>query len=146
MVHVDPAHLVELALGNAAIGDDDAGALQHIARCVRCREELTLMTRLVGAARNAEPADMPTAPPEHVWERIHDQLVPQAETSSHSRGEDVRQDHAAPIARVRLLQAAHASRRRRHLVLTLLAGMVVVWWSRHGRSRPTSERRRAVTG
>ncbi|MGW0816549.1 hypothetical protein ACWD00_25380 [Streptomyces viridiviolaceus] len=145
MVHVDPAHLVELALGNAAISDDDAGALQHIARCVRCREELTLMTRLVGAARNAEPADMPTAPPERVWERIHDQLFPKA-ASSPSRGEAVRQDHAAPIARVRLLQAAHVSRRRRHLVLTLLAGMVAVWWSRHGRSRHLPEHRRVMTG
>ncbi|MFJ7136826.1 hypothetical protein [Streptomyces fungicidicus] len=67
--HVESAHLVELALGHAT-GDDDVGALRHIASCPHCREELRQLSRLVAAARDAEVADLPAAPPGHVWRRI----------------------------------------------------------------------------
>ena len=70
MVHVEPAHLVELALRNTPPTDDDAAALRHIERCDRCRDELRMMTRVVTAARSAELVDLPAAPPERVWQRI----------------------------------------------------------------------------
>ncbi|SDC47206.1 hypothetical protein [Streptomyces prasinopilosus] len=69
MAHVEPAHLVELALGNG-VSSDDAGALRHIALCPRCREELTLMARVVAAARGVEESDLPVAPPPRVWRGI----------------------------------------------------------------------------
>ncbi|MGC5036775.1 hypothetical protein ACPXCS_12325 [Streptomyces sp. DT190] len=70
MTHVDPAHLVELALGNATPTPADTAALNHVAECARCRDELHTMTRVVEAARTAELVDLPAAPPEHVWRRI----------------------------------------------------------------------------
>ncbi|MEY7981261.1 hypothetical protein AB8O53_33760, partial [Streptomyces pilosus] len=73
MDHVDPAHLVELALGHAT-GDDDAGAWRHIAVCPRCREELRRTARVVRSARGAEGADLPAAPPDRVWQRIVGEL------------------------------------------------------------------------
>ncbi|MFD9024136.1 hypothetical protein ACFVY5_06395, partial [Streptomyces parvulus] len=77
MPHVDPARLVEMALGNDA-GHDDVGALQHVAACGPCREELHLMTRVVLAARGVEEADLPTAPPARVWQRIAQGLSEEA--------------------------------------------------------------------
>ncbi|MER7800944.1 MULTISPECIES: hypothetical protein [Streptomyces] len=77
MPHVDPARLVELALGNDA-ADDDAGALQHVAACGRCREELHLMTRVVMAARGVEEPDLPTPPPARVWQSIAQGLAEEA--------------------------------------------------------------------
>ncbi|GGT83942.1 hypothetical protein [Streptomyces coeruleorubidus] len=70
MAHVEPAHLVELALRNTPPTDDDVEALRHVERCDRCRDELRMMTRVVTAARSAELVDLPTAPPERVWQRI----------------------------------------------------------------------------
>ncbi|GAA2529486.1 hypothetical protein GCM10010423_25550 [Streptomyces levis] len=70
MTHVDPSHLVELALGNATRTAADTEALHHIAHCTRCRDDLHTMTRVVEAARTAELIDLPTAPPERVWHRI----------------------------------------------------------------------------
>ncbi|MFE5757258.1 hypothetical protein ACFQ7I_26680 [Streptomyces massasporeus] len=68
MTHVESAHLVELALGNAAPGDGDA--LRHVEQCDRCRDELRMLSRLVTAARTAKTVDLPTPPPENVWRRI----------------------------------------------------------------------------
>ncbi|GAA2415864.1 hypothetical protein [Streptomyces coeruleofuscus] len=74
MVHVEPAHLVELALRNTPPTDDDAEALRHVERCDRCRDELRMMTRVVTAARSAELVDLSAAPPERVWQRITQDL------------------------------------------------------------------------
>ncbi|MFE5393221.1 hypothetical protein ACFQ9U_01535 [Streptomyces sp. NPDC056568] len=84
MGHVESAHLVELALGNSS-GDEDAGALRHIAGCPFCREELKSLTRLVSAARDAEVVDLPTAPPAHVWQRIAEEVSREARTPPHPR-------------------------------------------------------------
>ncbi|MET9764273.1 hypothetical protein ABZ016_35325 [Streptomyces sp. NPDC006372] len=70
MTHVEPSHLVELALGNAAPGAELADALRHIEQCDRCRADLRGMTRVVTAARAAKPVDLSAAPPERVWQRI----------------------------------------------------------------------------
>ncbi|MDH6224776.1 hypothetical protein [Streptomyces sp. MJP52] len=68
MAHVDPAHLMELALGNSGLPDD--GALRHIAGCGRCREELRRTARVVAAARGVQERDLPVAPPERVWQAV----------------------------------------------------------------------------
>ncbi|MFC8147083.1 hypothetical protein ACFUKV_35910 [Streptomyces paradoxus] len=70
MAHVESAHLVELALRNATPTDADAEALRHVDRCARCRDELRMLTRVVAAARTAHLVDLPTAPPERVWQHI----------------------------------------------------------------------------
>lgn len=70
MAHVESAHLVELALRNATPTDADAEALRHVEQCDRCRDELRMLTRVVAAARTARLVDLPTAPPERVWQRI----------------------------------------------------------------------------
>lgn len=72
MTHVEPAHLVELALGNAS--DGDPAALRHVAVCARCRDELAWMRRVVTAARQLDASDLPVVPPEHVWERLSREL------------------------------------------------------------------------
>ncbi|MFE6524419.1 hypothetical protein [Streptomyces sp. NPDC057794] len=75
MTHVDPSHLVELALGNAPRTAADTEALDHIGQCPRCSDDLHTMTRVVEAARTAEVIDLPTAPPERVWRRISRDLT-----------------------------------------------------------------------
>ncbi|MEU0721286.1 hypothetical protein ABZ498_29405 [Streptomyces lavendulocolor] len=72
MAHVEPAHLVELALGNAS--DGDSAALRHVAVCARCRDELAWMRRVVTAARQLDASDLPVVLPEHVWERLSREL------------------------------------------------------------------------
>ncbi|MFD8230544.1 hypothetical protein ACFV20_01400 [Streptomyces sp. NPDC059696] len=86
MAHVESAHLLELALGNAGPGDDDAEALRHVQHCERCRDELTMLTRLVTAARTAKTVDLPITPPEHVWLRITREI-------SRERGTPPQRDH-----------------------------------------------------
>ncbi|MFF9718544.1 hypothetical protein ACF1DW_23580 [Streptomyces sp. NPDC014603] len=68
MAHVEQARLVELALGHSPHGDEST--LRHLAECGRCRDELRAMARVVAAARAADVVDLPTAPPERVWQRI----------------------------------------------------------------------------
>ncbi|MFF5371464.1 hypothetical protein [Streptomyces sp. NPDC013187] len=79
MAHVEPAHLVELALRNAGPTDADAEALRHIEQCDRCGDDLRALTRLVTAARTAHLVDLPTAPPERVWRRISGDLSPETD-------------------------------------------------------------------
>ncbi|GAA2287208.1 hypothetical protein GCM10010234_28770 [Streptomyces hawaiiensis] len=81
MAHVEPPHLVELALGNATPTDADAEALRHIEQCDRCADDLRALTRLVTAARTAQLADLATAPPERVWQRISEDLSPGPNTA-----------------------------------------------------------------
>ncbi|GAA1547098.1 hypothetical protein GCM10009730_65270 [Streptomyces albidochromogenes] len=125
MAHVEPAHLVRLALGNDA-SSDDAGALRHIAVCDRCRGELSRMRRVVVAARTVEASDLPTAPPERVWQHITHELShtrepappPTAGALHHHRAETADEHHTV----------------RSHLVLGLLVA-AAVWWTRRLRSR-----------
>lgn len=73
MAHVDPADLVEIALGHQVSGDD-VRAFRHIAVCTRCRDELHCLARVVTAARSVEAADMPATPSERVWQQITREL------------------------------------------------------------------------
>ncbi|WP_238697145.1 hypothetical protein [Streptomyces sp. E2N166] len=95
MGHVEPSHLAELALGHAS-SDADAVALRHVASCRPCREELKLMTRVVTAARDAEASDLPTAPPERVWQRIARELSHGAHRLPHSIEQRPGRRHRSP--------------------------------------------------
>lgn len=129
MPHVDPAHLVELALGND-VTHDDVGALQHLAACGRCREELHLMTRVVMAARGVEEPDLPSAPPARVWQRIAQGLSEADEPAAPAPVDARRHPHPAPAARPRTRPRTRG-RRTAGAALGLLAGAAVVrWWRR----------------
>ncbi|MCX5254620.1 hypothetical protein OOK27_10565 [Streptomyces canus] len=119
MPHVEPAHLMELALGND-ISSNDPGALQHIAACNRCREELRQITRVVVSARGVEESDLPAAPPERVWHHITQELSATEKTP-------------APPP-VKWAHGLHG--RTIRCALGFLAGIAFVrWWSR-GRHAP----------
>lgn len=126
MPHVEPAHLMELALGND-ISSDDPGALRHIAACDRCREELSLITRVVVSARGVEESDLPAAPPERVWQHITQELSATEKTHGLSMA-------SAESHRTRRSTNPHG--RTLRYALGLLAGIAFVrWWSR-GRQAP----------
>ncbi|MET9457544.1 hypothetical protein ABZY05_21070 [Streptomyces canus] len=124
MPHVEPAHLMELALGND-ISSNDPGALQHIAACNRCREELRQITRVVVSARDVEEPDLPSAPPERVWQHITQQLsAPPPVTPTHGLSTASAEPH-----RTRRSTDPHG--RTIRYALGLLAGIAFVrWWSR----------------
>lgn len=71
MRHVDPDTLALLALGEDAASADDAA---HLATCEECSIELGELRRVVAAARESTPEDIPTAPSAVVWERIRAEL------------------------------------------------------------------------
>ncbi|WP_051905861.1 MULTISPECIES: hypothetical protein [Streptomyces] len=121
MAHVERAHLVELALRNATPTDADTEALRHIQHCDRCHDELRALARLVTAARTAQLVDLPTTPPERVWQRISRDLSRRPDPPRHP---------------------PHAPDRRKRALLALLAlaaatAMAATRWSRHERSRRT---------
>ncbi|CAL9393101.1 hypothetical protein GL259_30940 [Streptomyces sp. Tu 3180] len=137
MAHVEPAHLVELALGHSA--HDDASALRHIAVCDRCRDELRTLRRVVTAARTADIVDLPAAPPEHVWRRIARELSEEAGAPPPPAGAAGRRSPASAAGTAVPGRTAGAVRRARRLVpgllaLGLLAGIAVL--RRSGRGRP----------
>ncbi|MEU7470229.1 hypothetical protein AB0A94_17145 [Streptomyces sp. NPDC044984] len=141
MAHVDPAHLVELALGNG-VSDDDADALRHITGCGRCREELGLMARVVTAARGVGESDLPAAPPERVWRRIAQELTEaEADVEAGVDAEEGVDAATAPLSAVPLADRCRTARPA--LVLALLTGVSVVWWGRRWWSRNRSGRRPA---
>ncbi|MFF0096044.1 hypothetical protein ACFYSF_39855 [Streptomyces canus] len=109
MPHVESAHLMELALGND-VSSEDPGALRHIAACNRCREELSQITRVVVTARDVEESDLPTTPPERVWQRIAHQLS------------------AASAEPPRPRRSTNRHARTIRCALGLLVGIVFIWW------------------
>lgn len=125
MDHVDPAHLVELALGHAT-GDEDAGAWRHIASCPRCREELRRTTRVVTSARGAEAADLPAAPPDRVWQRIVEELTHGTAAPPRPGGRIDGRTSPGVARAADGARAPRAARRARCLALTLAAGAVLL--------------------
>ncbi|MGW8065248.1 hypothetical protein ACVV2G_24025 [Streptomyces ziwulingensis] len=128
--HVESAHLMELALGHAS-GDEDGGALRHIATCPRCREELRLLTRVVRAARAAGPGDLPAAAPAHTWRRISEALAYEEGAPPQPR----RLAADGPAGGVRPPRPAGTGTRGGFLVTALVVGVAFVawWWARAGR-------------
>ncbi|MER8222837.1 hypothetical protein ABTZ58_20090 [Streptomyces sp. NPDC094143] len=117
MTHVDPSHLVELALGSAPRTPADTEALDHIDRCARCRDDLLTMTRVVEAARTAELIDLPAQPPEHVWRRIARDLSAEPTAPERLRRTPDHRKYALlalpALATVAAVTAARCSRHRR---------------------------------
>ncbi|WP_128375665.1 hypothetical protein [Streptomyces cavernae] len=141
MAHVETAHLLELALGNAPRSDDDVSALRHIAVCVRCRDELRLMVRVVAAARTTDMADLPATPPERVWRRIAQELSQETDTLPPPAADTAHRPTAGTRDRPRLTPTDDDATPVRCLLfglLSLLAGIAVVRWSRHARSPTTA--------
>ncbi|MZE74178.1 hypothetical protein [Streptomyces sp. SID5789] len=125
MPHVDPARLVELALGND-VAHDDTDALRHLAACGRCREDLHLMTRVVMAARGVEEPDLPSAPPARVWQRITQGLSESDEPAAPApvdTGRHPQPPSAPPHHRTR---PRTRGRRAAGAALGLLAGVAIV--------------------
>ena len=130
MPHVEPAHLMELALGND-ISSNDPGALQHIASCNRCREELRQITRVVVSARDVEESDLPAAPPERVWQHITQGFSATEKTPARP---PVKPAHGLSVAWAephRTRRSTDPHDRTIRYALGLLAGIAFVrWWSR----------------
>jgi Anti-sigma-K factor rskA len=73
--HVDPDVLALRALGeDAGTAADDA----HLSGCAYCRAELDQLSKVVGAARHGNHVDQLQAPPARVWDRITEELGPEA--------------------------------------------------------------------
>lgn len=113
MTHVDPSHLVELALGNAPRTPADTEALDHIDRCARCRDDLRTLTRVVEAARTAELVDLPAQPPEHVWRRITRDLSAEPTAPERPRRTPDRRKRTLLALLALATAAAHCRRRAR---------------------------------
>lgn len=126
MSHVEPARLMDLALGNDT-SSDDVSALRHIAACKRCWEELSVMTRVMTAARNVEESDLPTPPPERVWQRITQELS-EAEKAAAARSKGVRGLPTASPEPRRICRCTETYGRSVRLALGVLAGIALVWW------------------
>ncbi|MFI7504896.1 hypothetical protein ACIBVL_41795 [Streptomyces sp. NPDC049687] len=109
MSHVDPAYLVELALGNATPTTADDAALHHVAECTRCRDDLHMMTRVVEAVRTAELIDLPSPPPERVWRGIARNLSREPETPGPPPRPPHAQDHRKRALLTLLALAAAAA-------------------------------------
>ncbi|MGW0909557.1 anti-sigma factor domain-containing protein [Streptomyces sp. NPDC002853] len=74
MKHVDSSDLAELALAEAdAARSGPVGA--HLHQCGACRAHLDALRRVVDAARSVSPADVPTPPPQRVWQAISAELT-----------------------------------------------------------------------
>ncbi len=149
MGHVDPSHLVELALGHAS-GDADVGALRHVASCPRCRGELARLTRVVSASRGARVSDLPVAPPERVWRRIVHEVLKEGDGPPLPRERPTRRSvdgRGHGVRRRRAVGAVGAGTRGALLMLAPAAAFVLVRWLRtrasRGPARPPCEDRRA---
>ncbi|MEV6758571.1 anti-sigma factor [Streptomyces sp. NPDC051214] len=74
MKHIDSSDLAELALAEAdAARSGPVGA--HLRQCGACRAHLDALRRVVDAARSVSPADVPTPPPQRVWQAISAELT-----------------------------------------------------------------------
>ncbi|MFE5240406.1 MULTISPECIES: hypothetical protein [unclassified Streptomyces] len=126
MDHVDPYHLVELALGHST-GDAYVSALRHVASCPRCSSELAQMTRVVAVARGARISDLPSAPPERVWQRIAHEVL-QADTRS--RGHPAPRSAAKRACGERHWWSTDTGTLEHLAVIALVAGGLLVLWMR----------------
>ena len=69
-------HVSDEQLAAAAVGDQlTALALDHLASCDECQERHAQWTRLVQVGESTSRADVPSDPPERVWEGIANELT-----------------------------------------------------------------------
>lgn len=146
MSHVEPSHLVELALGHAN-GDADTDALRHIASCPRCRRELGRTARVVAAARGAEASDLPAAPPERVWQRIAQEVPHESDGLTHRGRHPAHRSPAREAYEAHGPRTADAGVPEGFLALALAAAVLLVRWLRlragRGRDRRLARRSRS---
>ncbi|MEO3978288.1 anti-sigma factor [Streptomyces sp. CAU 1734] len=71
--HLDPRTIAELALRHTPLRDP-VPLLGHLAECAVCRRELDELRRVTRMARETGTADLPSAPPDHLWPAIAAQL------------------------------------------------------------------------
>ncbi|WAX81498.1 hypothetical protein [Streptomyces sp. KMM 9044] len=133
MDHVEPAHLVELALGND-FSSDSVSALRHIAVCIRCRKELGRMARVVAAARSVEEPDLPATHPEQVWQRIARELSLAGEAAPPPPVGADRALRVVPTCGHSTGTPEDAVARTARLVLGASVVAAAVWWLRRHRA------------
>jgi anti-sigma-K factor RskA len=86
---VDPDQLTLLALGETPAADDPA-VTYHLRYCPTCQAEVEALRRTVELAREGAEQAEPARPPEHVWDRIADEVgmaagpVPAPRSGRHS--------------------------------------------------------------
>ncbi|OWA11855.1 hypothetical protein B9W62_07280 [Streptomyces sp. CS113] len=129
MGHVEPSHLVELALGHVS-GAEDADALRHVASCPRCRGELAETTRVVAAARGARAGDLPAAPPERVWQRVTQEVFRRADRLPHPGEHPAGRPAPEGKRGVRSLRTVGSGAREGFFALALATGVLLVRWLR----------------
>ncbi|TDT42728.1 hypothetical protein EV562_101698 [Streptomyces sp. BK208] len=134
MGHVDPSHLMELALGHTG-GEDDDGALRHVASCSRCRGELLRMTRVVTAARGAQVPDLPVSPPERVWQRIAREAFRTDDGLPRPRKHSPHSYVGRPAGSVRRRRATGTGRRAGLLALAAAVAVLLRRWLRTSTGR-----------
>lgn len=123
MLHCDPETLALRSLGEV-VGTPEEDA--HLATCPQCQSELAALRRAVVAAKTGGPTDL-LAPPDHVWDRITDELAagtPSARdprTSSSSDTDDRGSD--AVVVPLTAASSARAGRRRPATWLLAAAGV-----------------------
>lgn len=83
MPHCDPETLALRALGEPVPAEDAA----HLASCDTCRADLDALVAVITQAREVTAEDVPTAPPDHVWDAIADELHLTAATPSRDHAE-----------------------------------------------------------
>ncbi|MCM2391942.1 anti-sigma factor [Streptomyces albipurpureus] len=115
--HLDPEEMVELALERVSPHAADP-RLGHIARCQSCRAEWAELRRAAQAVRDITAADLPSLPPEHVWDSIARQLGPCSPPPGARRPPPVRRWSTG--ARGRLAAVC--------LTAAFFLGGAVIWW------------------
>ncbi len=117
MLHCDPETLALRSLGEE-VGTPEESA--HLATCPQCQADLASLRRAVVTARAGGPTDL-LAPPEHVWERITDDLATGAPSARDTRTPALRAtDDPGPDAAVVPLSAAPSARAGRRRPATWL--------------------------
>ncbi len=76
-MHASPETLALLALGEAAVPEDER---QHLAGCQACQAELGELAELVAIGRSVDAGDVLTAPPHRVWAAIQHEVMSQPES------------------------------------------------------------------
>jgi anti-sigma-K factor RskA len=72
MDHLHPDQLAAIAVDPESLDDGDQA---HLDACARCAREVDVLRTVSDRARQAEPDDMPPAPPEAIWDHVVRELT-----------------------------------------------------------------------
>lgn len=93
MAHCEPQTLSLIALGEQPSADD----AMHLVTCDACRQEWESMRETVAVARDLEDGEL-TAPPDHVWAAIAEEIAEPAAVTALSQRQSPRRRAAPWIA------------------------------------------------